>query len=115
MRANLELPKEDEKKESEAGSKEVEPLLAHAANERWTPAGGERSRVPRALTRIDRVCLTVSLRTPHSRDGSRGELLAHVSAHGPVDFLFVWGHTPKKEGAVDAACLSQWFPLRVRS
>ena len=27
-----------------------------------------------------------------------------------VKFLFFWGHTPKREGAVDASCLSQWFP-----
>ena len=27
-----------------------------------------------------------------------------------ADYLFFWGHTPKREGIVDAACFSQWFP-----
>lgn len=41
---------------------------------------------------------------------TREELLEHLSRGGTVDYLFFWGHTPKTPGAVDAACLSQWFP-----
>lgn len=41
---------------------------------------------------------------------SREELVEHLERGGTADYLFFWGHTPKAEGAVDAACLSQWFP-----
>jgi ribA/ribD-fused uncharacterized protein len=41
---------------------------------------------------------------------TREELAAHVAGGGAVDFFFFWGHTPKREGVVDASCLSQWFP-----
>lgn len=36
------------------------------------------------------------------------EFLAAATAE--VELLFFWGHTPKTPGAVDNACLSQWFP-----
>lgn len=41
---------------------------------------------------------------------TRQELIAHLAGGNTVDFLFFWGHTPKKAGVVDASCLSQWFP-----
>lgn len=41
---------------------------------------------------------------------TRELLVSHVAAGKPVDFLFFWGHTPKAQDAVDASCLSQWFP-----
>lgn len=28
----------------------------------------------------------------------------------PVEYLFFWGHNPKKENVVDKSCFSQWFP-----
>lgn len=39
-----------------------------------------------------------------------GELIARVSSGERVKYVFFWGHTPKKEGTVDASCLSQWYP-----
>lgn len=41
---------------------------------------------------------------------TRERLAAHLASGGTADFLFFWGHTPKRADAVDAACLSQWFP-----
>ena len=41
---------------------------------------------------------------------SRERLTAHLATGASVDFLFFWGHTPKEPPAVDASCLSQWFP-----
>lgn len=41
---------------------------------------------------------------------TRDALVEHLAKGNTVDFLFFWGHTPKKEGVVDASCLSQWFP-----
>ncbi len=40
---------------------------------------------------------------------TREKLAAHLASGADVDFLFFWGHTPKRAGAVDASCLSQWF------
>jgi ribA/ribD-fused uncharacterized protein len=40
---------------------------------------------------------------------TREKLVAHLATGAKVDFLFFWGHTPEREGVVDAACLSQWF------
>jgi ribA/ribD-fused uncharacterized protein len=40
---------------------------------------------------------------------TREQLAAHLAGGASVDFLFFWGHTPKRPGVVDAACLSQWF------
>ena len=41
---------------------------------------------------------------------TRDELIAHLARGHDVELLFFWGHTPKREGVVDASCLSQWFP-----
>lgn len=41
---------------------------------------------------------------------TRDALIARVSAGEVLNFLFFWGHTPKREGVLDASCLSQWFP-----
>lgn len=41
---------------------------------------------------------------------SRQRLAEHLATGAPVEFLFFWGHTPKAPPAVDASCLSQWFP-----
>ncbi len=40
---------------------------------------------------------------------TREKLAAHLASGADVDFLFFWGHTPKRVDAVDASCLSQWF------
>lgn len=40
---------------------------------------------------------------------SREALVALLEEGGTADYYFFWGHTPKGEGAVDKACLSQWF------
>ena len=41
---------------------------------------------------------------------SRAALIARMNEGESFDFFFFWGHTPKVAGAVDASCLSQWFP-----
>jgi len=41
---------------------------------------------------------------------TREELIAEIAAGRAPKFLFFWGHSPKREGTVDASCLSQWFP-----
>jgi ribA/ribD-fused uncharacterized protein len=41
---------------------------------------------------------------------TRELLLEQMAKGGAVQLLFFWGHTPKREGLVDASCLSQWFP-----
>ena len=41
---------------------------------------------------------------------TRDDLIAEIAAGRAPTFLFFWGHTPKREGVVDASCLSQWFP-----
>jgi ribA/ribD-fused uncharacterized protein len=41
---------------------------------------------------------------------TRSALVAHLAKGNTVDFLLFWGHTPKAPPAVDASCLSQWFP-----
>ncbi len=41
---------------------------------------------------------------------TRQELIEHIAAGNEVKWLFFWGHTPKNQNAVDASCLSQWFP-----
>lgn len=42
---------------------------------------------------------------------TREKLVKHLAEGHAADFLFFWGHTPKREGTVDASCLSQWFPI----
>lgn len=41
---------------------------------------------------------------------TRESLAAHVASGAQATFLFFWGHTAKAPDAVDASCLSQWFP-----
>jgi ribA/ribD-fused uncharacterized protein len=43
----------------------------------------------------------------------RDQLVRRTAAGEAFGYLFFWGHTPKavcRERAVDASCLSQWFP-----
>ncbi|HVK67299.1 MAG TPA: NADAR family protein [Polyangium sp.] len=37
-------------------------------------------------------------------------LIAQQERGEPLDFLFFWGHTPSKEGALGPFILSQWYP-----
>lgn len=41
---------------------------------------------------------------------TREQLLDLLDRGGSADYLLFWGHTPKAQTAVDASCLSQWFP-----
>ncbi len=41
---------------------------------------------------------------------NRERLVAHVAVGHAATYLFFWGHTPKRAGVLDAACLSQWYP-----
>lgn len=41
---------------------------------------------------------------------SREQLVAAIRAGGHPKWLMFWGHRPVKDGAVDASCLSQWWP-----
>jgi ribA/ribD-fused uncharacterized protein len=41
---------------------------------------------------------------------TKDSLERHLDGGATVEFLFFWGHTPKKPPAVDQSCLSQWFP-----
>ncbi len=41
---------------------------------------------------------------------TRQQLIDRMNAGESPSFLFFWGHTPKSATAVDASCLSQWFP-----
>jgi hypothetical protein len=41
---------------------------------------------------------------------TQNELISAMTSGRAVGFLCFWGHTPKREDAVDASCLSQWFP-----
>lgn len=45
-----------------------------------------------------------------TRMWTRERLIAHMAGGARVKFLFFWGHKPARPGAVDASCLSQWFP-----
>ncbi|NBM15307.1 DUF1768 domain-containing protein [Streptomyces sp. GC420] len=38
------------------------------------------------------------------------ELLARTASGERVKYLHFWGHTPRKDGTLGAACLSQWWP-----
>lgn len=33
-----------------------------------------------------------------------------IEQSAKIEYLFFWGHTPKKEGVIDKSCFSQWFP-----
>jgi ribA/ribD-fused uncharacterized protein len=41
---------------------------------------------------------------------TRASLVAQREGGAALEFLFFWGHTPRSPGAVDASCLSQWYP-----
>jgi ribA/ribD-fused uncharacterized protein len=41
---------------------------------------------------------------------TRERLALHVASGASPKYLLFWGHTPKDPRAVDASCLSQWFP-----
>ncbi|WP_328911933.1 MULTISPECIES: NADAR family protein [unclassified Streptomyces] len=37
-------------------------------------------------------------------------LRAHLATGASVKYVHFWGHRPRCDGSVDAACLSQWWP-----
>jgi ribA/ribD-fused uncharacterized protein len=37
-------------------------------------------------------------------------LKSEIEKETHFEYLFFWGHTPKKEGVVDKSCFSQWYP-----
>ncbi|MET8475568.1 NADAR family protein [Streptomyces sp. NPDC006422] len=41
---------------------------------------------------------------------SRESLIAALEAGTRVKYLHFWGHAPRKDGALGASCLSQWWP-----
>ncbi len=41
---------------------------------------------------------------------STARLLQALAEGTTLDYLFFWGHTPKREATIDASCFSQWFP-----
>jgi ribA/ribD-fused uncharacterized protein len=41
---------------------------------------------------------------------TREALAAHMASGAQVDFLFFYGHKPRREGRADPSCFSQWFP-----
>ena len=41
---------------------------------------------------------------------SVAQLIELTEQGGRPDFLFFWGHTPKRPDEVDRSCLSNWFP-----
>ncbi|MFJ9040085.1 NADAR family protein [Streptomyces sp. NPDC102406] len=41
---------------------------------------------------------------------SRESLVAALAAGARVKYLHFWGHAPRKDGALGASCLSQWWP-----
>jgi ribA/ribD-fused uncharacterized protein len=40
---------------------------------------------------------------------SLGQLQSQIENGKYFDYLFFWGHTPQKEGAIDKSCFSQWY------
>lgn len=38
------------------------------------------------------------------------ELRSRAAAGDPVDYLFFWGHRPRRDGSIGSGCLSQWWP-----
>jgi ribA/ribD-fused uncharacterized protein len=38
------------------------------------------------------------------------DLIGIEESGGVVDYLFFWGHRPRRDGGVGAGCLSQWWP-----
>jgi ribA/ribD-fused uncharacterized protein len=41
---------------------------------------------------------------------TRESLAEHLAGGAEVEFQFFWGHASRREGHIDSACLSQWFP-----
>ncbi|WP_067968165.1 NADAR family protein [Nocardiopsis trehalosi] len=41
---------------------------------------------------------------------SVAELRARTAAGARPEYLFFWGHRPRRDGSVGAGCLSQWWP-----
>ena len=37
-------------------------------------------------------------------------LKKEIETEKQPEFLFFWGHTPKREDDIDKSCFSQWFP-----
>lgn len=37
-------------------------------------------------------------------------LVRAVSEGEPVEYLYFWGHTPRRDGSLGRSCLSQWWP-----
>ncbi|WP_225838627.1 NADAR family protein [Streptomyces sp. NK08204] len=37
-------------------------------------------------------------------------LIRHVRAGARIRYLHFWGHRPRRDGRIDASCLSQWWP-----
>jgi ribA/ribD-fused uncharacterized protein len=37
------------------------------------------------------------------------ELTTYVNSGESVEYLFFWGHRPRKDGAISETCLSQWY------
>jgi ribA/ribD-fused uncharacterized protein len=52
--------------------------------------------------------VTKSLDAAQAR--SVDELIAAIAAGARPRYLFFWGHTAKRPGQLDSACLSQWWP-----
>jgi ribA/ribD-fused uncharacterized protein len=40
---------------------------------------------------------------------NRERLINEISSGVSFDYVLFWGHTPKVDGVIDNACLSQWF------
>lgn len=46
----------------------------------------------------------------HARRVDRVSLIARVEAAERFEYVFFWGHRQRRDGQIDASCLSQWFP-----
>lgn len=44
-----------------------------------------------------------------SDEAHREQLIARIASGERLKFLPFWGHTEKRPGTIDAACLSQWY------
>ncbi|NEB80735.1 NADAR family protein [Streptomyces sp. SID14478] len=49
------------------------------------------------------------------RIDSRESLVTALEAGARVKYLHFWGHAPRKDGALGASCLSQWWPSPFRA
>ena len=41
---------------------------------------------------------------------SNAWLKKEIESGKHIEYLFFWGHTPKKESIIDRSCFSQWYP-----